>query len=84
MTKKSKPTATAERQRAFKKKMRGNGFKQVALWIHQKDFEAGAKAAKSGKDPLSPPDCISVESWQSGYMQEWRKSRAQDQINNGK
>ena len=75
MSKKSKPTATAERQRAFKQRMRATGFKQVALWVHQKDFEAGAMAAKSGQDPLSPPDCISVESWQSGYMNEWRKSQ---------
>ena len=75
MSNKRKPSSAAERQRAFKERMRATGFKQVALWIHQTDFEAGAIAAKSGKNPLSPPDCISVESWQSGYMNEWRKSQ---------
>ena len=83
MSKKSKPTASAERQRLFKKKMRGNGFKQVALWIHQADFEAGAIAASSGADPLTPPDCISVESWQLGYMKKWRESRAQSDKQSG-
>ena len=77
MSNKGKPVSATERQRAFKERMRAAGFKQIALWIHQTDFEAGAKAAKSGQDPLSPPDCFSVESWQSGYMNEWRKNRAQ-------
>ena len=68
------PVSAAERQRAFKQRMRDSGFKQCNDWINRKDLESGAVAARSGADPLSPPKNVHVASWQYGFLKEWRRT----------
>lgn len=63
------PRSAAARQRDYKERQRGAGYKLTALWIHSETEEEGKQAARDGK-PLKPMGTKDPLSWAAGWISE--------------
>jgi len=57
----------AERQAAFRERMKRGGYKQKLLWTHDESYKRGADAARSGSLLTDFPDDCDAESWAAGF-----------------
>jgi hypothetical protein len=67
--KQKSPLSAAERQRLFKERQRGAGFRHTTVWIHTETEEEGKQAARDGK-PLKPMESKDPLSWAAGWIAE--------------
>lgn len=65
-------SANARRQAAFKARWTDAGWRRLSLWVNEKDFAAGKKAARDGRSayPGSPIfDGVDLRSWMLGFAE---------------
>lgn len=65
----NKNDSNAARQRAFKERQRGAGYRNATVWIHTETEEEGKQAAREGK-PLEPMNTKDPLSWAAGWITE--------------
>lgn len=63
-------TPPGDRKARYRKKREQEGYRQVAMWIHQDSAKAGAEAAAKG-DPCEPQSRpVDLVSWVVGWAKE--------------
>ena len=64
------PKPAGDRKARYRQKREQEGYRQVALWIHQDSAKAGAEAAAKG-DPCAPQSSpVDLVSWVVGWAKE--------------
>lgn len=64
------PKPAGDRKARYRHRREQEGYRQVALWIHQGSAQAGAEAAAKG-DPCEPKSSpVDLVSWVVGWAKE--------------